>query len=129
LPTIVLDASALLALLLDELGSTVVRPLLADAAMSTVNLAEVAGHYARHGATAEQTEQILAPLPIEYFTLASGLALDIGQMLPATRSAGLSLGDRACLALARRLGLPAVTADRRWAEVADAAGVKITLIR
>lgn len=97
--------------------------------MSTINLAEVVGHYARHGATAEQAEQILGPLPIEYFPLDSGLAFDIGLMLPATRSAGLSLGDRACLALARRLGLPAVTADRRWAEVADAVGVEITLIR
>ena len=129
MPTSVLDASALLALLLDEHGSTVVRPLLADAAMSTVNLAEVVGHFTRHGATAEQTEQILGPLPIEYFSLDFGLALDLGLMLPATRPAGLSLGDRACLALARRLGLPAVTADRRWMEVADAAGVEITLIR
>ena len=52
--------------------------------MSTVNLAEVVGHFTPHGATAEQTEQILGPLPIEYFSLDFGLALDLGLMLPAT---------------------------------------------
>lgn len=97
--------------------------------MSTVNLAEVVGHYARHGATAGGIAEVLAPLPIEYFPLDTALAHQIGLLLPATRSAGLSMDDRACLALARLLGMPAVTADRRWAEVAETTNIAVTLIR
>lgn len=126
---VVLDASALLALLLDEPGAEAVRPVLADAAMSAVNLAEVVGHYARNGVAREQIDGVLAPLPIAYVPLDATLAYDIGVLVPATRAAGLSLGDRSCLALARRLGVPALTAERRWAEVAGAAGVEIRPIR
>ena len=50
-------------------------------------------------------------------------------MRPATRAVGLSLGDRACLALAAELGVPALTADRGWAGVAEAAGVAVQVIR
>ena len=56
-------------------------------------------------------------------------ALAAGHPRPATRSAGLSLADRACLALAKTLGLPALTADRSWLGVADAVGVGVELIR
>lgn len=129
MPSVVLDASALLALLLDEPGAEAVRPVLADAAMSTVNLAEVVGHYARNGVAREQVLEVLAPLPVEHMAPDAALAHDIGLLVPATRAAGLSLGDRACLALARRLGAPALTAERRWADVAGAAGVEVRLIR
>lgn len=125
----VLDASALLALLLGEPGGGVVRAVLADAAMSTVNLAEVVGHYARNGATRAQIEAVLVPLPVRYIEPDAALAYDVGLLIPATRSAGLSLGDRTCLALARRLGVPALTAERRWAGVAGAVGVDVRLIR
>ena len=50
-------------------------------------------------------------------------------MRDATKRVGLSHGDRACLALAKKMGLPAVTADRAWAEIADAIGVEVVLIR
>jgi ribonuclease VapC len=128
-PSAVLDASALLALLLDEAGAPAVRLMLADAAMSTVNLAEVVGQYARHGAPPKRVEEVLANLPIEYFPLDSPLAYEVGLMLPMTLSAGLSLGDRACLALARRLSVPALTADRRWAEIAETTNIEVKLIR
>jgi PIN domain nuclease of toxin-antitoxin system len=52
-----------------------------------------------------------------------------GFLRPATRRAGLSLGERACLALAATLGLPAITADRGWQRVADAVGVQVRPIR
>jgi PIN domain nuclease of toxin-antitoxin system len=129
MPAVVLDASALLALLLGESGVDVVRPTLADAGMSTVNLAEVVGHYARNGVTREQIARVLGPLPIEYTAPDASLAYDVGMLIPATRSAGLSLGDRTCLALARRLGVPALTAEHRWSTVAEAAGVEVRLIR
>jgi ribonuclease VapC len=126
---VVLDASALLALLLDERGAGKVRNALADSAMTTVNLSEVVGHFARNGAAEKDIRPVLDPLPIELITFDEGLALSAGLLLRATRPAGLSLGDRACLALAARLGVPALTADRSWLTAAQAAGVEIDLIR
>jgi ribonuclease VapC len=127
--TCVLDASALLALLLDEPGGERVRAVLADASISTVNLAEVVGHYARNGATQAEIGEVLDPLPFDRIDFDADLALACGLMLPTTRSAGLSLGDRACLALARRLGVSAITADRSWIAVSEALGVTVELVR
>lgn len=86
------------------------------------------GHDARNGIAREQVLDVPAP-PVEHVAPDAALAHDIGMLVPATRAAGLSLGDRACLALARRLGVPALTAERRWAEVAGVAGVEVRLIR
>jgi ribonuclease VapC len=105
----VLDASALLALLLAEPGGETVRAVLADAAMSAVNFREVIGHYVRNGVTEAQVRQVLDPLPLDFVPFDMELAYAAGLLLPATRSAGLSLGDPACLSLARRLGCRAMT--------------------
>ena len=125
----VLDASALLALLRNEPGGAPVREVLADAAMTTVNFAEVVGHYARNGAAESDIRLVLDPLELELVTFDEDLAFATGFLLPATRHAGLSLGDRACLALAARLGVPALTADQSWQSVAEAVGVEVALIR
>jgi ribonuclease VapC len=127
--TCVLDASALLVLLLDEPGGDVVRAELVDAAMSTVNLAEVVAHYARNGASPADIAEVLNPLPFARIPLDSELAFDCGLMLPATRAAGLSLGDRACLALARRLACRALTADQAWAAISEAVGIEVEVLR
>jgi PIN domain nuclease of toxin-antitoxin system len=58
-----------------------------------------------------------------------GLAYDAGMLIKKTNSAGLSFGDRACLALARRLGAKVLTADRAWSRVAAATGTQIEVIR
>ena len=125
----VLDASAILALLQTEPGHERVRAVLADAAASTVNLGEVVGYLARHGAAAEAVRRVLDPLPFERVPFGEELAYGAGLLLPVTRSAGLSLGDRACLALARQLGVKCLTADRSWLSIAEATGVEIELIR
>lgn len=125
----VLDASALIALLLGEQGGARVNHALAEAAMSTVNLAEVIGHFARKGSSEADIHEMLDPLPFTRVPLDDELAYHIGMLLPLTRAAGLSLGDRACLALARRLDVPALTADRAWQTVAAPAGVRVELIR
>jgi ribonuclease VapC len=125
----VLDASALLALLLAEPGGNAVRAVLADAAISTVNLSEVVAHYVRNGIDEAQIRQALDPLPFERISFDDNLAYAAGTMLPATRQSGLSFGDRACLALARRLGCRALTADRAWTRIGKAVGVEIELIR
>lgn len=132
--TVVLDASALLALLLDERGADVVRAALGDAAMSAVNLSEVVAHFARNGVAGPEVRAILDPLPVAVHPLDATLAYDTGLLLPVTKMAGLSFGDRACLALARSLGARALgaralTADRVWATIADRVGVDVVLIR
>ena len=77
----------------------------------------------------ERIAEVLSPLPVRYVPPDAALAYDIGLLTPLTRVAGLSLSDRACLALARRLGVPAFTAERRWASVAGTIGVEVKLIR
>jgi ribonuclease VapC len=126
---VVLDASALLALLLGEPGGERVAAALAEAAMSTVNLGEVIGHLTRKGMEERDVREALGPLPIEWMPFDSGLAYAAGLLISKTRTAGLSLGDRACLVLAQRLGVKALTADRAWAKINQAAGVEIELVR
>ena len=126
---VVLDASALLALLLAEAGAEKVRAVLTEAVMSAVNFSEVVAHYARNGAGEAQVRQVLDPLPLEKVAFDDDLAYAAGLLWVPTRRAGLSFGDRACLALARRLGSRALTADRAWPAVATATKVEIELIR
>jgi ribonuclease VapC len=125
----VLDASALLALVLGEPGGDRVRSILADCAMTAVNLGEVVGHFARIGSSEADIRLMLDPLPFLRVALDEELAFAAGLMLPTTRQAGLSLGDRACLALASKLGVRALTADREWRRVGRAVGVEIEVIR
>lgn len=127
--SIVLDASALLALLRGEPGAKKVEAALAGSSMSVVNMAEVASHYHRLGMPADLVEEMLKPMPIELVPADEELCWEAGRLRALTSEAGLSLGDRFCLALAKREKLPAWTADRKWAEVAGAIGVKVVLVR
>jgi PIN domain nuclease of toxin-antitoxin system len=126
---VVLDASALLALLLGEPGADRVKAALDGAIMGAVNLAEVVSHYAKLGAARPDIEALLRPLPIHVVPVDAALSYDAGMLRPITIERGLSLGDRYCLALAKREGIPALTAERRWPEIAAAAAVSIELIR
>lgn len=133
MPQAVLDASALLAYLRDEPGAAVVADAIADgAAISTVNLAQVLSRVAdRGGKPMRLHEQLIArglldgAVAVEPFTAID--AAVVAQLRPSTREAGLSLGDRACLALAMRLGLAAFTADTAWKGLS--AGVELRQIR
>ena len=124
----VLDASALLALLNQEPGSEYVAAGIANgAAMSTVNLSEVVAKLSDIGIPEEVIREAISVLGIAIVDFDTALAYDVGLLRPLTRQAGLSLGDRACLALARRLDLPAVTTDRVWENLS--LGVVMKLIR
>lgn len=129
----VLDASALLAYLGDEAGAEVVADAIAGGAtISTVNLAEALSTLASHGNDPAQIVSQLIGLgllegaiAVEPFTRAD--AIEVARLRPLTRSAGLSLADRACLALARRLDTFTLTADLTWARLK--LGVDVRLIR
>lgn len=127
--TVVLDASAILALLLGEAGASKVAAVLAGSQMSAVNYAEVFTHYAKLGSSQAEIEEVVGALPTAIVPLDRELAMVAGMLRPLTIDAGLSLGDRCCLALAKRTGLPAYTADKQWKIVAAAVGVKLALIR
>ena len=134
MPGAVLDASALLAYLRDEPGAEVVSEAIAGGAtISTVNLAEVLSHAAGRGsdpaALVERMSErglLGGAIAVEPFTTAD--AVETARLRPLTRDAGLSLGDRACLALARRLEAPALTAELAWAQAGDLA-VELQQIR
>jgi ribonuclease VapC len=119
----VLDASAFLAYLRDEPGAGNVADAIADgAAISTANLAEVLSRAADRGADPQRlarqlTERGLLAGAIEVEPLVAADTVEIARLRPLTREHGLSLGDRACLALAKRLDLPAVTADTAWSRL------------
>lgn len=112
---IVLDASALLAILYNEPGAEKLSPqLLRAAACSTVNLAEVQTKLVRNGVDPDDAwEATLSPI-LEAVAFTSDQARIAGSLVRHTSSLGLSLGDRACLALGIALKAPIYTADRAW---------------
>lgn len=127
--SVVLDASALLAMLRGEAGAKKVEGALASSRMSVVNMAEVASHYHKLGMPNDEVDRMLRPLPIELVPADAALARDAAWLRRHTIEGGLPLGVRFCLALAKRDGLPAWTADRKWKEIAAAAEVKVITIR
>ena len=125
----ILDASAVLAFLLREPGQDrVMEVMLTEPRMSTVNLAEVVTKYVLRGAVA-QGERLRHELPVVFVPVDEDLALQAALIAAVTKPLGLSLGDRICLALARRTGLTALTADRSWRDVAGTLGVTVEVIR
>ncbi len=125
--THVADASAILAMLDREPGHQRVAAALPATVMSTVNLAEIVTSLINKGIPAADARRTTESLEIETVPLDRELALAAGALREVTRSHGLSLGDRACLALGRHLALPVLTADRTWAELD--VGIEIQLIR
>lgn len=119
MPEAVLDASAVMALLQDEPGARAVEELLArDAcAISAVNVAEVAAKLTDRGVPDWVIADTIRALQLEIHTFDESDAQASGTLRKTTRSYGLSLGDRACLALADKLGLQAVTTDRAWSDL------------
>ncbi len=128
-PRYVLDASALLCLLFDEPGADRVEPVMHEALISTANLAEVVSKLIDHGLKGDEALADLRELDVEVVAFDRDQAEEAGLLRATTREAGLSLGDRACLALARQKDALVLTTDRRQAEAAGPAGVAIELIR
>ena len=123
----VLDSSAMLAMLFKEPGARLVASKISDAAISTVNLAEVVSKLIDEGFAPAEARRTAHSIPMQVHLFDTESAVQTGLLRAATRAHGLSLGDRACLALAARLEVEAITADRAWSG-ADV-GVDIRLIR
>ena len=122
---VVLDASALLALMDAERGQEAVAAVLPGALLSSVNLAEVVSKLAERGMPAAQAHADALALGIDVVAFDGDLARDAGVLRPLTRAAGLSLGDRCCLALARSRDAAVLTTETSWEAIASAIGVTI----
>lgn len=124
---VVLDSSALLCLLNGEAGAARVVAALPSAVIGAVNLAEVVTKLRERGLSVEEVDEALGGLHLDVHSFSLAQAHATGHLRPATRAQGLSLGDRACLAVAAELDATALTTNQAWAGVD--AGVVIELIR
>jgi ribonuclease VapC len=111
---VVLDASAVLAWLKDEPGHQEVENVLPEAVISAVNLSEVMAKLTEGGMPEPKAISILQELDLEVVPFDTDLAFRAGALRPLTKPLGLSLGDRACIALGMQLALPVLTAERTW---------------
>ena len=122
---VVLDASALLAYLHGEPGAPIVRVYVASAWVSALNWSEVLQKTLGRGADIEGMTEEMGDIGVDIVQFTAEDAQATAALWPRGRS--LSLADRACLALAERLGVTALTADRAWAALD--LGVEVQLIR
>lgn len=125
---VVLDASAVLALLRDEPGADVVAGHIGRAAFSAVNLQEVVKEMLREGATPEGARAVLDELALALHPHDEEAAYAAAALYPETRRHGRGLGDRSCMALGLILGLPVLTADREWKNIM-VEGLAIEMVR
>ena len=123
----VLDASALLAMILGEPGADSVWERRRGALLSAVNYAEVLSRLVRHGKKLEETQARLGRLELDLVSFDGSHAAVTASLVRGGKPFGLSLGDRACLGLGLLRGLPVLTAERGWAKLE--LGITVELIR
>jgi PIN domain nuclease of toxin-antitoxin system len=124
---VVLDSSAILAVLRGESGRDAVLDRLFQAVTCSVNLTEVVTKLLDDGVAIPKIDRVVSSVSGRIVDFDRDLAIQAGLLRAATRHKGLSLGDRACLALAMRERLPVMTADRAWADLD--LPVEVVLIR
>lgn len=122
---VVLDASALLAVLRAEPGAERVEPRLEGAGIGAVNLSEVVAKLDEDGVPEPEIRRAIGRLDLDVHAFDAAQAYVAGGLRQKTRARGLSFGDRACLALALRLGATALTADRAWARLDLGIGIEV----
>ncbi len=110
----VLDASAVLAVALGEPGHERVRSFLPKAVISAVNYSEALAVLVRRGVTVEEAAWMMGALNLPVVPFDEMQAVGAAALLPITSAAGLSFGDRACLAVAEAMNSKAVTAESAW---------------
>lgn len=124
---VVLDSSAFLAMANREPGADLVVGLLQDSVMSAVNAAEVIQKLTQKGMSLDNAEDYLRRFVGEVKSYTITQATLTAALAPSTKRLGLSLGDRACLALGKALNLPVLTADQTWKQLD--VGVTVELVR
>lgn len=123
----VLDASAVLTAIQREPGTERIEPHLRTACISAVNLAEVVGKLQDRGLSEHEIDEVLLLLDLDVRGFDTQMAIVAGKLRSTTRHVGLSLGDRACLALAAQSGATALTTDKAWATLDI--GISVELAR
>lgn len=126
---VVLDSSALLAFINGEPGREKVAIRLPEAIISAVNYAEVVSKLIAKGGTPAQVTAILDVIDIEIVAFDQSQATTAGNLIHQTKDFGLSLGDRACLALALHDSSSAMTTDKIWEKAAHGTGIIVELAR
>lgn len=121
---IALDASALIAFLLGETSKEQVGDRLKGSCMSAINYSEVLSRFAKDGVDIQALGQMIRRSGVEIVPFAAEEALVAAELLTSTSHLGLSLGDRACLALALSRGVNALTADKIWMRLDVGIGVE-----
>jgi PIN domain nuclease of toxin-antitoxin system len=124
---VVLDSSAILALLGRERGADVVEELLGRIVVSAVNLAEIQGKLVGRGIEKSAASKAIVGIVSDVIDFDEECALLTGSLVADTQTLGLSLGDRACLALGILLKSPVYTADRAWTKLK--LGIDVRAIR
>ena len=124
----VLDSSAVLASFYGETGSDTIDDILRGAVISTINVAEIISKLVERGMPADMARSTLIDTGIEIVPFDLDQAELVGDLRRRTRAQGLSLGDRACLALAKKIGGRAITAERAWKTIENL-GVDVILFR
>lgn len=127
--TVVVDASAIMALMLGEPGAEEVLAVVRRSLMSAVNVSECCARGVERGASADEVLSIIRGYEVQVLGFELEDALEAARLREPTRAIGASLGDRACLALGRRYELPVLTGDRRLAEIDPGLGIAVHLIR
>ncbi len=123
----VLDASALLAFLAGEPGGDAVEEALPSAIVSTINMSEVIAKLLERRMSEDEVREVLRYLDCEVVDFTLERAWRTARLRPLTRHQGLSLGDRACLALAIEHDLPVMTTDRVWGDID--VGIVVNVVR
>lgn len=123
----VLDSSAILALIQQEPGAEAVEKVIPHGIVSAVIFAEVAGKLVDRGFSDREIDATLSETHLEILAFDERQAREVAALRRITSRRGLSLADNACLALARTLGLPVMTADKVWSQLDI--GVEVRLIR
>ena len=127
----VMDASAILALTHGERGYDVVEEFIQtqECVISSVNIAEVGSKLVDNGLPEKDLSRILQQFQVGIIDFNAEQAIRSAALRMLTRSSGLSLGDRACFALAQLMDGCVVTTDRAWSDVETVLGVKVLQIR
>jgi ribonuclease VapC len=125
---VILDSSALIALIKNEKGAEIVEQLLGQIVMSTLNISEAAGILIDLGMPEEECKNSIEPYVDLVVPLDMEQSFEMAYLKKLTSNKGLSIGDRACIALGIKMKLPIYTADKIWATL-QLEGAEIILIR